>query len=121
MSSTNGTVYSVVKNSGKYYIGGNFTYVGLQTGSAGLLTSSVDVPDLNFPVFTGEVRAIVSDGNNGWYMGGNCTWHGNWCSQLVHVKSDNTIDPAFNASPNSAVYSLVLKGTTLYVGGAFTR
>ena len=43
------------------------------------------------------------------------------CSQLVHVKSDNTIDPAFNASITSGtVYALLLKGTTLYVGGGFT-
>jgi hypothetical protein len=121
MSATNGSVYSVVKNAGKYYIGGNFTYVGLQTGTAGLLTSSSDIPDLNFPSFTGDVRCVISDGNNGWYVGGAMYQvDGNSCSQLVHVLSNNTIDPSFNASITSGnVYALLLKGSTLYVRGRF--
>jgi hypothetical protein len=122
MSSTNGTVYSVTNNAGIYYIGGSFTYVGLQTGTAGLLTSSSDIPNLDFPAFTGEVRCAISDGSNGWYVGGSMYQaDGNTCAQLVHVLSGNTIDPSFNASPNGAVYALLLKGTTLYVGAHLRR
>src|SRR6185295_9878478 len=122
MSSTNGTVYTVTNNAGIYYVGGNFTYVGLQTGTAGLLTSSNDIPNLDLPAFTGEVRCAISDGSNGWYVGGSMYLaDGVTCSQLVHVLSGNTIDPAFNASPNGAVYALWLKGTTLYVGGVFSQ
>ncbi len=123
MSSANGTVQTVVKNSGKYYIGGNFTYVGLLTGSAGALTTSGDVPDLNFPGLNGEVIAAVSDGSNGWYIGGSFTQaDGNSVSSLLHILSDKTIDPVFNASiTNGSVYALALKGSTLYIGGAFTQ
>src|SRR5262245_52928120 len=108
MSATNGTVYSVVKNGGTYYIGGTFTYVGLETGAAGLLTSSVDVPNLDFPSFTGTIYCAISDGSNGWYVGGSIYQaDGVSCSQLVHVLSTNTIDPAFNASITSGnVYAL---------------
>src|SRR6185436_15105565 len=124
MSSTNGTVYSVTNDAGIYYIGGSFTYVGLQTGTAGLITSSSnDIPIMDFPAFTGDVRCAVSDGSNGWYVGGSMYLaDGISCSQLVHVLSDNTIDAAFNASITSGtVYALLLKGTTLYVGGGFTQ
>src|ERR1043165_2892959 len=109
MSSTNGTVYSVTNNAGIYYIGGSFTYVGLETGTGGLITSSSnDLPIMDFPVFTGDVRCAVSDGSNGWYVGGSMYQaDGISCSQLVHVLSDNTIDPAFNANITSGtVYTL---------------
>jgi hypothetical protein len=123
MSSTNGTVYTVVKNAGTYYVGGNFTYVGFQTGTAGLVTTSSDIPNLDFPAFTGDVRCVISDGANGWFVGGSMYQaDGISCSELVHVLSDNTIDAAFNVNITSGtVYALALKGTTLYVGGGFTQ
>lgn len=57
MSSTDGIVYAVYKNAGKYYVGGLFNYVGLLTGSSALTTAGNDYPNMSFPAFNSTSRA----------------------------------------------------------------
>ena len=40
---------------------------------------------------------------------------------LVHIKSDGTIDTTWQATANGPVYSLLVNSTTLYAGGGFTQ
>ena len=99
MSSTDGTVYTVHKNAGTYYIGGQFNYVGLMTGSSALVTKASDYPNMDFPAFNGTVRAAVADGSGGWFVGGTFnSYDGVAVNSLVHVLSNKTIDPAFNVA-----------------------
>ena len=49
MSSANGNVYAVFKKGGSYYIGGDFTYVGLNTGYGALTSINNDYPNMDFP------------------------------------------------------------------------
>src|ERR671938_16131 len=102
MSSTNGDVYSVYKSDGSYYIGGNFTQVGLKTGYAALSTLTKDYPDMDFPAADGQIYAAIPDGSGGWYVGGYFTTIGGVSKQrLAHVMKNNTVDAAFTANCNS--------------------
>src|SRR5215831_11676251 len=73
MSSASGDVYTVYKSGGSYYLGGSFTYVGLNTGYAALTTSTKDYPNMDFPVTNGSVYVAIPDASNGWYIGGSFT------------------------------------------------
>lgn len=122
MSSTNGDVYSVYKSGGAYYIGGNFTYVGLKTGYNALVKNNNDRPDMSFPAATnGQVYSAIPDGSGGWYIGGYFTLvAGVNKNYIAHILSNKTVDPNFTASCNYAVLAMAKVGTTLYIGGGFT-
>jgi len=120
MSSANSDVYTVYKSGGSYYLGGAFTYVGLNTGYAALTTSTKDYPNMDFPATNGSVYAVIPDAGGGWYIGGNFTsLNGTSKSYLAHINSDKTVDAGFNANCNSTVRALCLVGSKLYVGGSF--
>lgn len=121
MSSANGNVYAVYKKGGSYYIGGDFNYVGLNTGYGALSALSNDYPNMDFPQFNGQVYALIPDGSGGWYAGGNFTTVGGISkSYVAHIKSNNTVDNSFNASCNSTVRALLKFNGKLYLGGSFT-
>ena len=121
MSSAYGNVYAVYKKGGSYYLGGDFTYVGLNTGYGALTSVSKDYPNMNFPQFNGQVYALISDGNGGWYAGGYFTSVGGIAkSYVAHIKSNNTVDNAFNANCNGGVKTLFKVGSRLYIGGGFS-
>lgn len=117
----NGNVYAVYKKGGSYYIGGDFNYVGLNTGYGALSALSNDYPNMDFPQFNGQVYALIPDGSGGWYAGGNFTTVGGISkSYVAHIKSNNTVDNSFNASCNSTVRALLKFNGKLYLGGSFT-
>lgn len=121
MSSANNDVYAVYKKGGSYYIGGAFTYVGLNTGYGALSTVTNDYPNMSFPQFNGQVYALIPDGNGGWYAGGNFTTVGGIAKAYVaHVKSNNTVDNSFTANCNSTVKALLKFNGRLYIGGSFS-
>ncbi|MEP7319257.1 MAG: delta-60 repeat domain-containing protein, partial [Panacibacter sp.] len=121
MSSTNGDVYSVYKDGGSYYLGGSFTYVGLNTGYAAATKTNNDFPNMNFPSVNGNVETIVPDGTGGWYIGGFFSVVGTTAaSNLAHINANNTVDAAFNAACNSRVRTIARVATRLYIGGDFT-
>ena len=63
---TNGTVNAVVVSGNTIYIGGEFTYVGPNTGAGAAIDTSTGAPDLAFPNVNGVIYAVVSDGSGGW-------------------------------------------------------
>ena len=70
MWGTNGRVDAIARSGNTIYIGGLFTQVGPNTGSAVLLNGAdgkiAGSPQLQV---VGPVHAIVPDGKGGWYMG----------------------------------------------------
>ena len=76
-----------------------------------------------------EIKAVLPDGNGGWYVGGNFTklcYSTRTCytrTDVAHIKADKTVDPSFAPSTNGSVRALALSadGATLYVGGAFSQ
>ena len=94
-----------------------------------------NTPDTSWPqVGEGgsEIRAVIGDGNGGWYVGGNFNWlcGSNGCHErknIAHINADKTVDTwAPEIGPGSSggipVRALALNQSTdtLYVGGAFT-
>ncbi len=67
-----GSVYAVLPYQGKVYIGGDFSVIGPQTGGgAEVAPDSGQVLPGSSIVQGGSVRASVSDGQGGWYIGGS--------------------------------------------------
>jgi hypothetical protein len=129
------------------YVGGDFTYVGPRAGSAASLRIAAEGSnpmgsyDQSYAQVAGiagsdesggdipgasssdvPVRAVISDGSGGWYIGGDFKYAGGQPrARLAHIRSDGTVDPAFNPGVNGTVYALALSGSSLYVGGSFTE
>ncbi|NTW01876.1 MAG: hypothetical protein HGA19_11390, partial [Oscillochloris sp.] len=127
---TDGPVYSTALNAdgSTIYLGGQFNYVGPQTGSLVALNNTTGATK-SFPQINGEVKAIASDGNGGWFIGGNFlsvvdTQGANQGAvqtrnRLAHILSNNTIDPNWAPLANGTVLALAVSGSTVYVGGGF--
>ena len=119
---TNGTVRAIASApSGITYIGGEFTYVGPNTGGAALLDATSGAPDMTFPPVAGTVDAAVADGAGGYYIGGDFTVVGDVTrNDIAHILPDGSVDPAFDPNANGAVLTLAVSGSTVYAGGTFT-
>ena len=101
-----------------FYIGG-LAAVDRQTGK--LLNAAC-------PKVKGSVSALISDGNGGYYIGGDFTHVGNIPrSNIAHVNADCSLDMNFNpgASGSSGYYDVIKtllldkNNNKLYVGGSF--
>ena len=111
-------------SNGTVYAGGSFQRLLSRTGSAVPLRRQTALPgDLpNFPIIDGESYAVAPDSSGGFFVGGQFNrvdeaTH----NYLVHIKSDGTLDSAWNPNPNNGVCSAgVLGQRTLYVSGSFT-
>lgn len=131
---TDGPVYAIERAAGRTYIGGQFEHIGKRSGhGAALSTADAGVVgkqpgSSGFPeVSGGPLRAVVSDGNGGWYIGGEFTHVGGQPrAGLAHVLSGGAID-SWNPNPDDKVRALAIGTTTspaaaaLYVGGDFTH
>ncbi|MFO0702718.1 MAG: PQQ-binding-like beta-propeller repeat protein [Candidatus Andersenbacteria bacterium] len=120
---TDAIVYDVQSIGGVTYLTGAFSNVGLHAGGLAKLDPSTAALSASLPgVPSGSsVFTLVSDGSSGWYAGGNfSTIGGVAVARLAHILSDGTVDANWNPNPSAQVNSLVLDGTTLYVGGQFT-
>ena len=125
---TNGTINDlVVGGDGTIYIGGDFTFVGPQSGYGVVINTTTQTRDANYPVLyksggSGKVWDVVSDGSGGWYVGGDFDrLDGQTSDSLIHLQSDGSLDSGFDASPNAATYDLYLYNGVLYAGGVFTE
>ena len=130
---TDGTINSIVNSGSSIYIGGDFGYIGPNTGVAAAINASDDSTSNNFPLIDrydsdgnpiGEVFTAIPDGNDGWFVGGSfLIVSGEDRPYLIHINANLTINSDFNLRPNGPVHALALSndGTTLYVGGEFTN
>lgn len=130
---TNGPVETLLVSGSTLYVGGSFKNLArrsgggmkMRTGSCNatgcLHTNYANLSAV--PKVAGTVKASVSDGTGGFYIGGDFTHVGSFPrTNLAHILSDGTVDPLFTIATDStgAVYSLAISGTTLYVAGQFT-
>ncbi|MFQ5471192.1 MAG: hypothetical protein ACE5EH_12990, partial [Gammaproteobacteria bacterium] len=118
----NGPVYATASNPATLYIGGDFNYVGPNTGSGVVINATDGIVDDEWPLVDGQVNITVADGSGGWFIGGDFTQVGGQpYGNIAHIKADKTVD-GWNPDANAAINSLVLSadGNTLYAGGLFT-
>lgn len=109
----NKQVRAMAVADGIAYLGGDFDYVGPPTGSLALPRGVQ--PSLSLG---GVVRAMVSDGRGGWYVGGSDLLPGG--VRLVHIHAKGVAGPVALPQPNAEIEALLRVGNTLYVGGRFT-
>ncbi|HRH35470.1 MAG TPA: hypothetical protein PKY12_10435, partial [Catalimonadaceae bacterium] len=118
---TNGPVYTIKKDGNTLYMGGTFSGGGYNSGRAALVSTTNDFPDPALPRVNGAVNSIISDGSGGWFIAGSFSKvGGQTVNNLVHIKSDKTIDQNFLPNPNSSIQCQFLSGSKLYIGGNFT-
>ncbi len=131
---TNGGVTTITRIGNTLYVGGGFTIVGPCTGGGVPVDRATGVPRAAYPHVVGRVSAVVSDGAGGWIVGGHFdAIEGQPRTNLAHVLADGTLSPwaphiageeGFDEEPwytarPPGVGALVLRGSTLYVGGRF--
>lgn len=121
----NGQVNFLEQNKSQVFLGGKFFgYQGLKSGSLASYPINSDKFSSNFPIISGSIEKIISDQNGGWYLGGKFSVDDK--ANLIHVLSNNTIDPSFTSytvadiNSNHIIYDLVLDNDRLIVGGNFT-
>lgn len=125
---TNGTVWATAKDGNILYFGGIFTQVYRPRVGEAIVDRFTGDAYPNFPrvyngVNPGIVYAVISDGNGGWYIGGNFTQVGNVArTNIVHILPDGSVDLSFLPNgANNIVRALAVDGNYLYVGGDFTN
>lgn len=129
---TDGPVHAIAPAAGRTYVGGEFTRVGRRSGSGAVLEaggSPMAWPEaVGGDVVGGDVKAVVSDGAGGWYIGGDFTAVGKQRHLgLAHIKPDGSVDSGFNPAVTGAfgaggmVNALAFSpaSKTLYAGGRF--
>jgi hypothetical protein len=103
-------------------MGSSMYETGKYSGNGIAIDAATGIYDAALPVISGNVAAVVSDGQGGWYIGGSLTAVDNEpVENLIHIKADKTLDASFNPAPNAYVRTLVLEGTTLYMAGNFSQ
>jgi hypothetical protein len=116
------TIDRVLHDQGYTMIQGNLTQVSSYVGSLTKLNPATGKADLAFPRINGSVEAVVSDEAGGWYVGGSFSTYSNIKVQnLIHIKSDLSLDENWKPAPDFFVRTLLVSGGKLYVGGSFTK
>lgn len=137
----NGPLWAMKALGNVMYIGGNFSYVGPETGNLAAIDGTIvgESPDYltengdgsyTFPNVLGAVYACIPDGdgaNHGWYIGGDFEHVDgvprDRIARLIFDPGQNklVVDPVFNPTANDTVYTLALSdsGNTLFAGGRF--
>ncbi len=128
-----GQVHHVARAGDVIYVAGSFGHAGLSTGSLTPVDPRNGAPIGPHPRVSGIVRAMISDGAGGWYVGGDFNGlEGHDRPNVAHVRADGTVSP-FRAdvrdehgyyhpqNPNRLgnVDALALYRGVLYVGGRF--
>ncbi|RME16975.1 MAG: hypothetical protein D6797_03460 [Bdellovibrio sp.] len=115
------------------YIGGAFTLIGKASGgglvldpkatASGESTLAAGISLDTLPKVAGNVYASVSDGEGGWYIGGEFVAIGETpITNLAHIYSDGSLDPFFNFQMDGFIRALLFEESskTLYIGGNFS-
>lgn len=117
-----GPVFTMLATNGTLYMGGSFSQFGVRSG-AGVSLDSADLsPRDGQPYVDGAINVVVPDASGGYYIGGEFQSVGGASRpRLAHIRADGTVDLAFNPAPSGSVHTLALSGSTIYVGGSFSR
>lgn len=121
----NSVVNAMVRDGNILYLGGGFTRIGPASGGGVPLDGTTGAALAGFPKVAGNIQAAVSDGAGGWFIGGAFTSVGGQPrNAIAHINSDLTVSSwnpgvVYPGNVLSPVTSMVLVGSTLYVGGAF--
>ena len=117
-----GEVKAIYDDGDGVYIGGNFTQIGLNNQRAALSNSVSGAHFGENLLVDNNVWASISDGNGGWYIGGDfLSINGTPRTRIAHILPNGELDPNWTASANAAVRTFEIHNNILYVGGEFTE
>lgn len=111
------------------YFGGRFSSVSRRTGHWVRFDAS-GARDVTWPEVDGPVRAVVSDGAGGWYLGGAFAHvAGQPRAGLAHVGPGGELDPIWSPDVHMndwdpgrvEVTALAVAGDTVFVAGGFAE
>lgn len=118
-----GPVYATARVGTTLYVGGAFRNVLPPSGVLGRLyavspATGIVVPS-TLPNVGGEAFfSIVADGAGGYYMRGNLTIGSGGLNRVVHIRSDGSVDPAFQSPPQLNGYGTMVRvGPSLILAG----
>ena len=122
-----GNVVSMARAGSTLYIAGSFRSVGENSGGFVAIDATTGETRRLVPKVAGSVAAIVSDGSDGWYIGGNFTAVGGKPrSCLARIFADGSVsdwNPNVTGSPGyitpPLVAAIAVCGDRLFVGGSF--
>ena len=121
---TNGSVNTIVNDNinGLIYLAGSFTLVGPNSGPGVPFDVTSGTAVSTYPRANGTISAAISDGNGGWYIGGNFTNVGGLTrNRLAHILANGSVDLSWNPNADNGVRALALNGSIVYAGGGFTN
>ena len=82
--------------------------------------ADMGLPRTGMPQTDGIVRCALPDGSGGWFLGGDFVQvDGQSRQHLAHILPDGSLAP-WNPVVNGKVFTMAVKGDTLYAGGVFT-
>src|SRR6267378_6618662 len=111
-----GSVGSIVRAGNTIYLAGGFTEVGPCTGQGVPVSAETGAPAPAYPTIGGEVDAVISDGQAGWFIGGGfISAAGTTRHFLGRVLADGSLS-SWAPEPDGVVSALCLRNDTLYVG-----
>lgn len=119
-----GSIRDMLKDGNTMYMAGSFSRVNAKRPYGAVFDSNVTGTgrtNMDYVCPNGVVYTTISDGNGGWYIGGEFTQVGDEPrNKLAYINADGTLNP-WNPDANGTVRSLFLNNGTLYVGGSFTQ
>lgn len=116
---TDGPVHAVLTNNGKVYLGGEFTYAGPSTGSAGVYNLATSQTVAGMLGITGQVLAVVSDASGNVYLGGSMQVNGGPVKSLIKLNASLSIDPTFSFNFDGPITKLAVNNNSLFAAGSF--
>jgi len=128
---TNGVIHDIAFSNGVTYIGGEFNFVTMPTGTGAALsirtaTTSSMAPPFPLPKANGAISAVIPDGAGGWYIGGEFTAVDDFSRlRLAHILANGTVDPIWKPDVSGGstprIFALAKRGNVVYAGGDFTQ
>ena len=117
---TNGRVMDILPVGNRVYLAGGFDYVGPATGYGVGVDAAAGIKLPGTPVIDGIVRAVVADGQGGWFIGGDFKYLGGQFRRYAAQVTAAGAVTAWNPKPDLPVEALAFDGTTVFLGGAFS-
>ncbi len=109
-----------MKKDSLLYVAGNFTAWGIPAPFGLPFGINSALPLIKSGFANGFVKACVSDGNGGWFIGGNFTQvDGVPRAKLAHIFSNGNVAAWNPGVTGNTIESLLLYGSKLYVGGDY--
>ncbi len=109
----------------RLFVGGNFKKIRSYTGSSAVFNINNNYELINnWPKIDDGVHVIISDGNGGWYIGGDFnSVDGYQIKNLTHILPNGEVDQnfTFRFEENSYINALLINSSTLYIGGSFEK